>query len=117
MVGLTYAAVPLYRMFCQATGFGGTVREGRVVEEKLRARRASRDEQAEAACARREITVTFNADVSDGMPWRFSPTQRSVKASVPTGQGSPASQPASPPWGGALVARPARAAAGAPAVP
>ena len=29
MVGLTYAAVPLYRMFCQATGYGGTVQEGK----------------------------------------------------------------------------------------
>ena len=30
MVGLTYASVPLYRMFCQATGFGGTVQEGKL---------------------------------------------------------------------------------------
>ena len=29
MVGLTYASVPLYRMFCQATGFGGTVQQGK----------------------------------------------------------------------------------------
>lgn len=79
MVGATYAAVPLYRMFCQATGFGGTVKEGRSVEDKLRARGATRDEDLEAAAAACEITVNFNADVADGLPWRFAPTQRAVK--------------------------------------
>ena len=79
MLGVTYAAVPLYRMFCQATGFGGTVIEGQAVEEKLRRRVLSRDEQLERACAAREITVSFNADVDDSLPWRFKPTQRSVK--------------------------------------
>ncbi|EIE21649.1 cytochrome c oxidase assembly protein CtaG/Cox11 [Coccomyxa subellipsoidea C-169] len=79
MVGLTYASVPLYRMFCQATGFGGTVKEGRSVEEKMRQREENRDEAVEAAAAQRQITVSFNADVSDGMPWRFVPAQRSVK--------------------------------------
>jgi cytochrome c oxidase assembly protein subunit 11 len=79
MVGLTYASVPLYRMFCQATGFGGTVQEGRSVEEKLRQRETLRNEALEAAAAARELTVTFNADVSDGLPWKFMPTQRSVR--------------------------------------
>ncbi|KAG2267540.1 hypothetical protein Bca52824_062095 [Brassica carinata] len=35
MVGLTYAAVPLYRTFCQATGYGGTVQHKETVEEKI----------------------------------------------------------------------------------
>ena len=38
-----------------------------------------RDEALEAAAAERELTVSFNADVADGMPWRFLPAQRSVK--------------------------------------
>lgn len=79
MVGLTYASVPLYRMFCQATGFGGTVKEGKSVEDKLRRREMEHNEALEAAAAKRELTVTFNADVSDGLPWKFWPTQRSVK--------------------------------------
>ncbi|WZZ56322.1 hypothetical protein YC2023_056429 [Brassica napus] len=54
MVGLTYAAVPLYRTFCQATGYGGTVQ-------------------------RKEIVAQFNADVADGMQWKFTPTQREVR--------------------------------------
>jgi len=95
MVGATYGAVPLYRLFCQATGFGGTVRSGATVEEKLALRRRARagDRKARAAAAEgsseeaprpasrpapREITVTFNAEVADGLPWRFSPAQRAV---------------------------------------
>lgn len=79
MIGVTYAAVPLYRMFCQATGYGGTVAEGKTVEDKIRARAANPDPDTEAAAAAREVVVSFNADVNDGMPWRFSPCQLSVK--------------------------------------
>jgi len=79
MVGLTYAAVPLYRMFCQATGFGGTVKEGAGVEEKLRARAENPDKQVEAAAATRDLLVTFNSDVADNLSWKFYPTQKSLK--------------------------------------
>eukprot|EP00884_Botryococcus_braunii_P018256 jgi/Botrbrau1/5113/Bobra.0128s0023.3 len=79
MVGLTYASVPLYRMFCQATGFGGTVQEGLRVEAKLKSREEAKNESLEKAAAARELTVSFNADVSDGLPWRFTPVQRSVR--------------------------------------
>jgi cytochrome c oxidase assembly protein subunit 11 len=63
MVGLAYAAVPLYRMFCAATGYGGTPRIG--------------PEQSAGAVERR-ITVRFNADTNPGLPWRFTPQQASV---------------------------------------
>ncbi len=43
------------RMFCQATGFGGTVQQGRTVEAKLREREQRRDEALEAAAAAREV--------------------------------------------------------------
>lgn len=46
MLGLSYAFVPLYRMFCQATGYGGTVKEGHSVEEKLK-RRAENPNEGE----------------------------------------------------------------------
>jgi hypothetical protein len=42
-------------MFCQATGFGGTVQQGRTVEAKLAARELTRDEALEAAAAAREV--------------------------------------------------------------
>jgi cytochrome c oxidase assembly protein subunit 11 len=64
MVGLTAAAVPLYRLFCQVTGYGGTT------------------QRAEAAPERqldRTITVRFNADVAGGLPWSFAPVERAVE--------------------------------------
>lgn len=79
MVGLTYLSVPLYRMFCQATGFGGTVTVGKTVEDKLKARRENPNPVVEAAAASQMLTVSFAANVVDGMPWKFEPTQRSVK--------------------------------------
>jgi cytochrome c oxidase assembly protein subunit 11 len=81
MLGLTYASVPLYRMFCQATGFGGTVKEGATVEEKLKARLEDTTEERariDRAAAERELTISFNGDVSDGLEWKFTPSQRSV---------------------------------------
>ncbi|XP_051146352.1 cytochrome c oxidase assembly protein COX11, mitochondrial [Andrographis paniculata] len=73
MVGCSYAAVPLYRRFCQATGYGGTVQRLERVEEKI-ARHAK-----DGTVTSREIVVQFNADVADGMPWKFIPTQREVR--------------------------------------
>lgn len=73
MVGCTYAAVPLYRRFCQATGYGGTVQRRESVEEKI-ARHAQ-----DGTRTTREIVVQFNADVADGMQWKFVPTQREVR--------------------------------------
>ncbi|KAL9679138.1 hypothetical protein QQ045_016994 [Rhodiola kirilowii] len=73
MVGLTYAAVPMSRRFCQATEYGGTVQRRESVEEKF-ARHAK-----DGTVASREITVQFNADVADGMQWKFIPTQREVR--------------------------------------
>lgn len=73
MVGASYAAVPLYRRFCQATGYGGTVQRRETVEEKIV--RHSRN----GTTTSRQIVVQFNADVADGMPWKFTPTQREVR--------------------------------------
>ncbi|XVE59572.1 hypothetical protein DITRI_Ditri05aG0056800 [Diplodiscus trichospermus] len=72
MVGSSYAAVPLYRRFCQATGYGGTVQRRESVEEKIA--RHTKD----GTVATREIVVQFNADVADGLSWKFVPTQREV---------------------------------------
>jgi cytochrome c oxidase assembly protein subunit 11 len=77
MVGATYASVPLYRMFCQATGFGGTVRR-KTLEETLRdSENAS--PATKRACEDREVTISFNADVAEGVPWKFAPTQKRVR--------------------------------------
>lgn len=47
MLGFTYFSVPLYRMFCAATGYGGTVSEGQTVEDKLRKRVENPDIETE----------------------------------------------------------------------
>jgi len=62
MVGLAYASVPLYRLFCQVTGFGGTVMVGGA--------------PAPGAIAQ-TVTIRFNATTSPGLPWHFAPAQRS----------------------------------------
>jgi cytochrome c oxidase assembly protein subunit 11 len=64
MVALTAASVPLYNLFCQVTGYGGTTQ---------------RAEAAPGAVSDVEVTVYFNADIAGDMPWRFQPAQRSVK--------------------------------------
>src|SRR6266536_313850 len=58
MVALTYAAVPLYRMFCQATGLAGTT--------QVAAR-------APGAVAGADVEVRFDANVASNLPWRFTP--------------------------------------------
>lgn len=72
MVGLAFAAVPLYKLFCQVTGFGGT--------PKIAAQPPA------AAPSERTITVRFDANVSPALAWRFLPekTQVTVRAGEPT---------------------------------
>ena len=65
MVGLDSAAVPLYRLFCQATGYNGTTQ---------RAEKAPDQE-----VANRVITVRFNASVAADLPWEFRPLVTSVR--------------------------------------
>lgn len=63
MIGMSYAAVPLYQLFCQVTGYGGTTQ---------------RVEQYSDVVLDREITVRFDANVAGGLPWEFKPAQRAV---------------------------------------
>jgi cytochrome c oxidase assembly protein subunit 11 len=67
MLGAAYAAVPLYRVFCSATGYGGTTQraEGR----------AALTNAALARGATRTITVRFDANTAPGMSWDFHPDQ------------------------------------------
>jgi cytochrome c oxidase assembly protein subunit 11 len=65
MVGLSYAAVPLYQLFCQVTGFGGTTQVASVKD-------------APAAVSKQTVTVTFDANVARNLNWRFRPEQHRV---------------------------------------
>ena len=67
MVGLSYAAVPLYDLFCRATGYGGTTNVATETPSQI---------------SDREMKVRFNADVNRDLPWRFRPVQNSVTVRV-----------------------------------
>jgi cytochrome c oxidase assembly protein subunit 11 len=74
MTGLSFAAVPLYRIFCAATGYGGTPQIG---------------PEASPGEVNRTIVVRFNANVNTGMPWQFAPDQPQM--TVKLGDEQPAS--------------------------
>ena len=63
MLGLAFAAVPLYRIFCQVTGFGGTTMKA---------------EAAPGAVAG-QIGVRFDANIDPRLPWKFEPEQATVR--------------------------------------
>ena len=66
MIGAAYAAVPIYRAFCQLTGFDGTPR---------------RAEQASDTVLGQTVTVRFDANVRQ-LPWTFTPQQTSQTAKI-----------------------------------
>ncbi|XP_058835373.1 cytochrome c oxidase assembly protein COX11, mitochondrial [Topomyia yanbarensis] len=68
-VGMSYAAVPLYRMFCQAYSYGGTTGQGHAGEKVENMKRVQD----------RVIKVTFNADIGASMRWNFRPQQPEIK--------------------------------------
>jgi cytochrome c oxidase assembly protein subunit 11 len=65
MLGMAYAAVPLYQMFCQVTGFAGTTQ---------RAEKAP--DQSEVLD--QTITVRFDSNVAHGLTWKFKPVQNTL---------------------------------------
>ncbi len=67
MVGLAFAAVPLYDAFCRITGYGGTTQVAGA---------------ASGTVLDRTITVEFDANVGRGLPWEFKPLQRSQTIQV-----------------------------------
>jgi cytochrome c oxidase assembly protein Cox11 len=93
VAGLSYAAVPLYQIFCQATGYGGTTQQAE--EEKFKNMKPVRNLFFAIVSADtfvdwlhmqvpggRQIIVYFNADTSATMPWKFSPQQRAIKVGM-----------------------------------
>jgi cytochrome c oxidase assembly protein subunit 11 len=67
MVGLSYAAVPLYRIYCQTTGYAGTTQRAAKPSETV---------------LDRTLTVRFDANVSPDLPWRFEPLQRKLDVKI-----------------------------------
>lgn len=60
MVGMSFAAVPAYRAFCQITGFDGTTQRADKPADQI---------------LKRTITIRFDATVSEGLSWTFKPEQ------------------------------------------
>ena len=77
MLGLGYAAVPLYELFCQVTGFGGTTQRASEDEAQLAARMG-------AAAGGQQMSVRFDGTVAPGLGWTFKPEQ--VTDTVTIGQ-------------------------------
>jgi cytochrome c oxidase assembly protein subunit 11 len=67
MVGVAYAAVPLYNWFCRTTGFAGTTQVA---------------SQAPAQVLDRTLTIRFDSNVAPGLPWRFEPEQNEIKVRI-----------------------------------
>src|SRR5690606_23926243 len=67
MVGLAFAAVPLYRIFCQVTGYGGTTQVAEAAPDHV---------------LDRTMTIRFEGFVNRDLPWHFAPKQRSVTVKV-----------------------------------
>lgn len=64
MVGVGYAAVPLYKLFCEATGFGGTIQ------------RVDGDIAPGQGVAGKTMSIRFDANHVNELPWRFAPEKR-----------------------------------------
>src|ERR1700750_3411894 len=63
MVGLSFASVPLYRLFCAATGFGGATQRAETAPDRV---------------AAGLLNVRFDAQVSPGLDWEFRPLKNTV---------------------------------------
>ena len=68
MVGLAYASVPLYRLFCQVTGFGGTTQRAAV--------------DSAPGPVGRMISVRFDGNVSPALGWEFHPVDRTRRIAI-----------------------------------
>ncbi len=67
MLGMSFAAVPLYEIFCQVTGYGGTTQRADAGSEVV---------------LDRTINVRFDANVSTDLDWEFAPKQRQVEIKI-----------------------------------
>jgi len=67
MVGMSYAAVPFYEMFCRVTGYGGTTQ---------------RVDQYSDRVLDQKVTIRFDANTSSGLPWKFEPVARDITIKI-----------------------------------
>ena len=75
MLGLGYAAVPLYDLFCRVTGFAGTTQRATEAEAVSAATLAR-------SAGGREISIRFDASLAAGVPWTFRPEQVTDRVTI-----------------------------------
>ncbi len=75
MLALGYAAVPLYRLFCQVTGFGGTTQRATEAE-------AVSAQQRGASAGAVSYSIRFDANTARDMPWEFEPLQLTDRVAI-----------------------------------
>jgi cytochrome c oxidase assembly protein subunit 11 len=75
MLGLGYAAVPLYDLFCKVTGFGGTTQRATEEQADLAARIA-------ASAGGKTVSIRFDASTAGNMPWTFAPERTTDTVSI-----------------------------------
>ncbi|MGB3897234.1 MAG: cytochrome c oxidase assembly protein [Mesorhizobium sp.] len=66
MIGVSYAAVPLYRVFCQVTGYGGTTQRTTQYADRV---------------LDQDVTIRFDTNTA-GIPWTFEPVKRSMTIKI-----------------------------------
>lgn len=69
MVGLAFASVPLYRLFCQVTGFAGTTQRAEAAD-------------LPAAPVGKIISVRFDANTNSALPWTFEPEEHTQRVAI-----------------------------------
>jgi len=67
MVGLSFAAVPFYNMFCRLTGYAGTTQEGGTLPDQV---------------SERTVKVQFSGKTAPHMPWEFEPEQNAIEVHI-----------------------------------
>jgi cytochrome c oxidase assembly protein subunit 11 len=67
MLGLSFAAVPLYRMFCQVTGYGGVPQQAA---------------KSPGEVLDRTVRIRFDTNVDRGLPWTFAPVERVIEVKI-----------------------------------
>ncbi len=67
MVGMSFAAIPLYKIFCSVTGFAGTTQVSRIAPKHM---------------LDRALTIRFDSNVTPGLPWKFVPEQNEIKLHI-----------------------------------
>lgn len=75
MLGLGFASVPLYRLFCQVTGFGGTTMRATESDAAIAERLAK-------SAGAGTISIRFDASADRGLPWTFAPAQATQSIAI-----------------------------------